>query len=161
MNVKQNAIIAVNFLLVLISINSSAQDSLPIPKLNSIIKSYLNTVINKKVDRGECWDLANQALTRANAGWTFPTTFGRLVNPVTDTIYPGDIIQFTNVKLKNSKGETWTFPKHTAIVYEVISKGVYKIAEQNVNGNRKVQIDDLAFKDKVSGKLQFYRPVPK
>ena len=144
----------------LISI-ASAQQNPALPALNASIVEYVKTTIGKKVDRGECWDLANQALTRANAVWTFPNQFGKVVDPQKDTIYPGDLIQFTNVKMKSSNGETWTFPKHTAIVYEVISPGVYKIAEQNVNGKRKVQIDDLIFKDKVAGKMIFYRPVPK
>ena len=147
--------------LLLLAVHVKAQQNDRIPVLNQQIVDYLKTVIGKKVDRGECWDLANQALTRANAQWTFPTQFGQELNPAKDSIYPGDLLQFTNVKLKNSKGETWTFPKHTAIIYEVISPGKYRIAEQNVNGKRKVQLDDFALQDKVSGKLQIYRPLPK
>ncbi|MBL0049902.1 MAG: hypothetical protein IPP32_17605 [Bacteroidetes bacterium] len=146
---------------VLLTSIASAQVNPTLPALNATIIDYVKTTIGKKVDRGECWDLANQALTRANAAWTFPNQFGKVVDPQKDSIYPGDLIQFTNVKMKSSNGETWTFPKHTAIVYEVISPGVYKIAEQNVNGKRKVQIDDLIVKDKVAGKMIFYRPVPK
>ena len=146
---------------VLLISTASAQQNLALPALNASIVEYVKTTIGKKVDRGECWDLANQALTRANAAWTFPNQFGKVVDPQKDTIYPGDLIQFTNVKMRSSNGETWTFPKHTAIVYEVISPGVYKIAEQNVNGKRKVQIDDLIFKDKVAGKMIFYRPQAK
>ena len=140
---------------------AKAQQTQQLPKVNAAILEYIKTTIGKKVDRGECWDLANQALTHAGAFWTFPSHFGKEVNPAKYTIYPGDIIQFTNVRMKNSKNETWTFPKHTAIVYEVISTGVYKVAEQNVNGKRKVQIDDLNCEDKVSGKMIFYRPVEK
>ena len=138
-----------------------AQETNKIPAINQQIKDYVSTTIGKKVDRGECWDLANKALTRVNAAWTFPTQFGREVQPLKDTIYPGDLIQFTQVKLKSKNGETWTFPKHTAIVYEVLSPGVYRIAEQNVNGKRKVQIDELNYADKVSGKMIFYRPQAK
>lgn len=137
------------------------QEISTIPKLNSEIIAYVKTVIGKKVDRGECWDLANQALTRANAAWTFPTQFGKEVKPLIDTIYPGDLIQFTKVKMKSKTGETWTFPQHTAIVYEVIKPGHYKIAQQNIDGKKKVQVDELVYQDKVSGKLEFYRPVPK
>lgn len=146
---------------VLVISTASAQQNLALPALNASIVEYVKTTIGKKVDRGECWDLANQALTRANAAWTFPSQFGKVVDPQKDSIYPGDLIQFTKVKMRSSNGETWTFPKHTAIVYEVISPGVYKIAEQNVNGKRKVQIDDLIFKDKVAGKMIFYRPQAK
>lgn len=150
------------FLIFLLAVfNTKAQQNQALPALNATIVEYVKTTIGKKVDRGECWDLANQALTRANAAWTFPNQFGKVVDPQKDSIYPGDLIQFTNVKMRSSTGETWTFPKHTAIVYEVISPGVYKIAEQNVNGKRKVQIDDLIYKDKVAGKMIFYRPQAK
>ncbi len=148
-------------LLLLLGNYSMAQQEKNIPAINATILEYVKTTIGKKVDRGECWDLANQALTRANASWTFPTQFGKEMDPAKDSIYPGDIIQFTKVKMKNDKGETWTFPKHTAIVYEVVSPGNFRIAEQNVNGKRKVQIDTLTYKDKVAGKLIFYRPQSK
>lgn len=148
-------------LLLLNHLTLLAQDSIKIPDINAQIVAYVKTVVGKKVDRGECWDLANQALTRANAKWTFPTQFGKEINPNQDSIYPGDIMQFTNVKMKNRKGETWTFPKHTAIVYEVTGEGQLIIAEQNINGNRKVQLDEFVLRDKASGKLQFFRPIPK
>ncbi len=146
------------FLLVLMVLSAAAQSQQSIPAINQQIVAYVKTTIGRKVDRGECWDLANRALTEVHAVWKFPTQFGKEVHPEKDSIYPGDIIQFTNVKLKTAKGESWTFPKHTAIVYEVLAPGEYRIAEQNVNGKRKVQIDDLNYKDKVAGKLTFYRP---
>ena len=62
--------------LLLLAVHVKAQQNDRIPVLNQQIVDYLKTVIGKKVDRGECWDLANQALTRANAQWTFPTQFG-------------------------------------------------------------------------------------
>ena len=132
-----------------------------IPELNKQIVTYVHSVIGKKVDRGECWDLANQALTRNNADWKFPTNFGKLYNPVKQSIFPGDLVQFSNVKIKNKNGETWTFPKHTAIVIEVKKNGVLLVAEQNVNGKKLVQLDELNYKNKVSGKMEFYRPQKK
>ena len=80
------------------------------------------------------------------------------IDPKKDTILPGDIIQFKNVKMADNKGQTWSFSTHTAIVYKVIGKGVYQVAEQNVNGIRKVKIDDLNYNNLKSGKMIFYRP---
>jgi hypothetical protein len=77
------------------NISLHAQDTLP--PLNRAVLQYVESVIGKKVDRGECWDLANQALTRINAKWDHQFKYGRLLNPQKDTIYPGDIIQFKDV----------------------------------------------------------------
>ena len=131
------------------------------PAINAEIVTYLKTVIGKKVDRGECWDLANEALSKTNADWEFPTKFGKEIDPIKEQIFPGDLIQFTKVKAKNDANETWYFPVHTAIVYEVLAPGVLKIAQQNVGGKRKVQIDTLSLKDIISGKIQIYRPIRK
>ncbi len=135
------------------------------PKLNSKVIKYINTVIGKKVDRGECWDLANRALTMHNANWNGKYVFGKLVNPKKDVIYPGDIIQYKNVKTKYKVGNT-TYTQqmkhHTAIVYKVISKGVYKVAEQNTGySGRKVGIGDFSINTMTSGTVKFYRPVYK
>ena len=154
----KNKILSFLLLLFVFSTGSKAQTNQVLPELNQSIINYVQTVIDKKVDRGECWDLANQALNRAGAKWKFPTQFGVELNPKMDTILPGDIIQFKNVKMGDSKGQTWSFSTHTAIVYKVIAKGVYQVAEQNVNGIRKVKIDDLNYNNLKSGKMIFYRP---
>ena len=93
-----------------------------IPPLNEKVIEYCNSQMNKKVDRGECWDLAKHALDHANAKWTPPYTFGEKVNFKKDEIFPGDIIQFVNVKLTFKNGYA-TYPHHTAIVYEVLADG--------------------------------------
>lgn len=131
------------------------------PPTNQKIINYVNTVIGKKVDQGECWDLANAALNAAGAKWQPPYGFGKPVNYKTDTLYPGDVIQITNVTME-SKTETsitrWKMAQHTAILYEVAEGGSIKVAEQNVNGVRKVMISQWKLSDIKSGKMQFYRP---
>ena len=125
-------------LIFLISIPLYAQS--PIPKTNQVIIDYVNTVIGKKVDRGECWDLAYQALTRAGAKWDGAYKFGKLVDHKKETIYPGDIIQFKNVKIKYKQNRaiyTEIMKHHTAIVYKVIRKGEYQIAHQNTSEFKK------------------------
>jgi len=133
-----------------------------IPVLNQEIVEYVTSVIGKKVDRGECWDLANEALTKANAKWNGNYKYGKPLNPMKDTIYPGDLIQFENVLLKYKKdGRQYTeqMAHHTAIVYQVNAKGVYLIAHQNTGQHgRKVGISDLNLTDITKGKATFYRP---
>jgi hypothetical protein len=63
------------------------------PPTNIKIVEYVNTVIGKKVGRGECWDLANEALTYANARWEFPTKFGRPIDYKKEQVLAGDLIQ--------------------------------------------------------------------
>jgi hypothetical protein len=132
--------------------------------MNAYIIKYVNTVIGQKVGRGECWDLAHDALESVNAHWNHQYEFGQEVDPVHDTIYPGDIIQFEKVTIKYQKDNsiiTESYPHHTAIIYEVKSPGVYRIAHQN-NGTsgRKVGVTSLKLADKKSGKITFFRPIP-
>jgi hypothetical protein len=142
---------------------SNAQDS--IPNLNKQIIEYVKSTIGKKVDRGECWDLANQALTRSNAEWNHEYKYGKLLDPKKDTIYPGDIIQFEGVKVKFKKGNTTyteSMEHHTAIVYRVIGKGVYELAHQNTGfSGRKVGLSTLDVGTITKGKMKIYRPVKK
>lgn len=134
------------------------------PEMNKKIIDYVNTVIGKKVDRGECWDLANQALIKVKADWDGKFKFGKLLNPKKDSIYPGDIIQYKDVVVKYKKGNTEyteTMKQHTSIIYKVISKGVYEVAEQNTAyAGRKVSIGKLDLGNIVKGKVMIYRPVP-
>lgn len=135
----------------------------PIPPTNVKVIEYVNSVIGKKVDRGECWDLANQALTYAKAKWTFPTTYGKPIAYQKEQLYPGDLIQITNVVMETKTDTSivrWKMTEHTAIVYEVISHSTIKIAEQNVNKVKKVQLNNWNLNDIKSGKMQFYRPQP-
>ncbi|MDA3780832.1 MAG: hypothetical protein PF487_11535 [Bacteroidales bacterium] len=136
-----------------------------IPTLNKTIITYVESVIGKKVDRGECWDLANQALIKVNADWDRKYKYGKQIFPKKDTIYPGDIIQFENVKIVYKKGNT-TYTEimkhHTAIVYKVLDKGYYKLAHQNTQSTgRKVGISELKLSSITIGKTYFYRPVKK
>src|SRR6056297_987094 len=136
-----------------------------IPELNRQIVEYVKTVIGKKVDRGECWDLANQALQKVDADWDRSFVYGNPVNPKKDEIFPGDIIQFENVVIKYKKENAYyteTMAQHTAIVYKVKDKGVYEIAHQNtLFSGRKVGLSTLDITTVVDGKMYFYRPTQK
>lgn len=149
------------FLLIQVFSSVKAQ----IPELNKKIIEYVDLQMGKKVDRGECWDLAYQALTQNNCEWDGEYEFGRLINTSSESLYPGDLIQFSKVKVVSREGnvvQTLTFMHHTAIVYEVSDNDNIKIAHQNFGGGgKKVGITNLYLKGKVSGKISFYRPVSK
>ena len=138
------------------------QDEVKLPELNQKIVQYVQSQVGKKVGRGECWDLASQALDNTGASWDGFYGFGRVVDFKNDSIYPGDIIQFNKVKTirkENDQLIKGSYPIHTAIVYEVLDKSVVKIAEQNTSEfGRKVGISIFDIKSVVSGKVTFYRP---
>jgi hypothetical protein len=134
-----------------------------IPVLNKQVISYVKSHISKKVGRGECWDLAAQALESAGASWDHAFKFGNEVVPGKECIYPGDIIQFNGVELRYKKGDAScieSMEQHTAIVYEVKDKRSFIIADQN-NGTtgRKVGLSPLDLNTVVRGTCKFYRPV--
>ncbi len=136
-----------------------------IPELNRRIIEYVESVIDKKVDRGECWDLAYQALNRFNAEWDGKFQYGKLISPKREPVLPGDIIQFKNVKIRYQiTNTTYTefMKQHTAIVYKVKRKNVFTIAHQNTEfSGRKVGLSDLNLAHVVKGDVKIYRPVPK
>jgi len=134
-----------------------------IPELNKRIIEYVQSVIGEQVDRGECWDLAYQALNRFNAEWDGKFQYGKLINPKRETVLPGDIIQFKNVKIMYQiTNTTYTefMKQHTAIVYKVKQKNVYTIAHQNTEfSGRKVGLSDLNLNHVVEGVVKIYRPI--
>ncbi len=134
-----------------------------LPPTNQKVVDYVNTVIGKKVGAGECWDLANEALTYAKAKWTFPTTFGKAFDYKKTPCLPGDLVQLSNVTIETRNGNSIsriTMEKHTVIVYSVGEEGKIKVAEQNFNNIRKIVINEWDLDDIKKGKLQFYRPQP-
>jgi hypothetical protein len=149
---------------ILIAASSFAQDT--IPPMNRAIIEYVTSVIGKKVDRGECWDIANQALKRVDAKWDLKFKYGKLLDPKTDTIYPGDIIQFKNVMVEyktelkeGTQISRETMGQHTAIVYKVNAPGDFQLAHQNTEfSGRKVGVSRLVLKNIKKGKIWIYRP---
>ncbi len=134
-------------LLICFNITSIAQDK------NQAIVDFAKKQMNKKVDRGECWDLVAFALNDAKAEWKAPFDFGKLIKT---GLIPGDIIRFENVRFENENGYM-TFPEHYAIIYEVKDKDHIVIAHQNHNNKRVVQLLDITLSDKKKGKMTFYR----
>ncbi|MBI2257517.1 MAG: hypothetical protein HYU67_01290 [Flavobacteriia bacterium] len=138
----------------------SQTDSLP--ELNEQIFLFVKSQIGKRVGRGECWDLAKIPLTKFNAKWDGKFDFGKELDWKKDKILPGDIIQFQNVQIEYQDGSRVikeSYPQHTAIIYQVISKNEYFVAQQNTETNgKKVSIDKLYFDKIRKGKILVYRP---
>ena len=131
-----------------------------LPTVNIEVVEYAQSQKGKKVDRGECWDLARFALDHANAKWNPPYDFGTKYNYKKADILPGDIIQFENVTFKWDLG-AMSFPHHTAIVIENSGSGKITIAHQNFAGSKKVQFTELNLNYHKKGTLDFYRPITK
>jgi hypothetical protein len=115
--------------------------------------------MGKKVDRGECWDLANAALNYAEAQWEAPFNFGSKIDIKKQSLMPGDILQFSNTNMKFPNG-SMTFPKHTAVVYKAMDKKI-TILHQNFNSRRYVDTLTIDLDYIKSGKLEAFRPQPK
>lgn len=134
-------------------------------ELNGKIIEFVNKVMGTTVGRGECWDLAQQSLDQNLADWARPTTFGILLNPESNEIRAGDIIQFRNLKITEHlpggimRSETLGAPDHTAVIYKVLGKKRYTLAHQNVRGIRSVIRGDVNLTNITSGKYWIYRPV--
>lgn len=115
--------------------------------------------MGKKIDRGECWDLANAALNSSNAQWEAPFNFGDKLDYKKQGLKPGDILQFTNVKFIFPNGSA-SFPKHTAIVYAA-NKNKVTMIHQNFNNKRFVDTLTVDFDKIKNGKIEAFRPKAK
>lgn len=134
-----------------------------IPELNEGIVAFVEKNMGKKVDRGECWDLAAFALRSVDAKWDGKLKYGKEVFPAKEEIYPGDIIQFEKVVIEYKEGNRLfreTMGPHTAIVYKVNGRGDYQIAHQNYGPwGRKVGVSNLKLANIKKGEIWIYRPV--
>jgi len=126
------------------------------PQVNQDVVTWVRGRLGQQVGRGECWDLAETALS--NSGARLSASFGPVTDnadyvwgtPVTDLrqLKPGDIIQMRNftetdlgrVDVTFADGSGWTDeggadttrPHHTAIVDRAPdANGLVVILEQN------------------------------
>lgn len=134
-------------------------------ELNGKVLAFVNKVLGTSVGRGECWDLAQEALDMNLADWTRPTTFGLPLNPETDEIKAGDIIQFRTLKTTEhlpdgrTRWETLGSPDHTAVIYKVLGKKRFTLSHQNVEGKRSVMKGNINLANVTGGQYWIYRPV--
>lgn len=133
------------------------------PTVNQCIVDFVGTHMGKKVGRGECWDLAAEALNGCKAQWNGRYDYGSIMNWKKDAVLPGDIVQFESVEIEHREGNAISrerYGQHTAIIMVVNSRGDYAIAQQNMQPmGKKVGISALRMADVRAGKLTFYRPL--
>ena len=134
--------------------STNAQESNSIAKK---ILAFCDSNKGKKVGKGECWDLAKEALNSAEATWTPPYAFGKELNKK-DLILAGDIIQFEKVTIEYPDGAWKDLPHHTAIIYKVVEGQKLIVAEQNANGKRFVIFSEIDLSYVKKGKFTIYRP---
>ncbi len=130
-----------------------------LPPLNRGVIEFADANLGRQVGRGECWDLADQALASAEArrplidypGQTY--VFGRPVG--VDQVQPGDILQIDDVTFPG----LWTIHHHTAVVHDVSGTRV-RFIEQNVAGVRRVVLNDVWYDlaARRGGTLTIFRP---
>jgi len=134
-----------------------------IPELNQKLIDFVKSNLNKKVGRGECWDLAAQGLNTIGANWDKNYVFGKEINLKKECVYPGDIIQFEGVKIEYKKKNTTYWEEvdhHTAIVFKVNDKESFIMAEQNTSVlGKKVGLSALELKNILKGSYKVFRPV--
>ncbi|MCX6295278.1 MAG: hypothetical protein NTX97_04275 [Bacteroidetes bacterium] len=134
--------------------HTKAQDTGSVSKK---IISFCEENKGKKVGKGECWDLAKEALNKAGAIWTPPYDFGKEIHKK-DVIQAGDIVQFENVRIEYPDGSWKELPHHTAIIFKVISPVKFIIAEQNANGKKFVVFSEIDLSYIKKGKYKLFRP---
>lgn len=138
--------------------------------LGPSIARYIKGTKGSSIGRGECWDAAQSALDRHGAFWKRTFEYGRKIAPDREAVRPGDILQFRELRLEShdvdeqGRKRTRRFnignPDHTSIVLEVLAKGRYLVAHQNVNGVRRMLVEELDLNmPRISGSYDVYRPL--
>lgn len=152
---------AISVLLVIAGLSAAAQPvASGIPETNKKILKYVDSVMGKKVDRGECWDIVKGAMDASGAEWDAPDEFDKKIDHKKEEIMPGDIIAFKNASWSTGITKWRTGAQHYAIVYEVKSDERMMIAHQNINNKKKVVVTELSLSN-IKGKISFYRPQDK
>lgn len=131
----------------------------PISEIQREVVNFAADNIGKRIGRGECWDLADQALRAAGAEPPKGYTFGDRI-PLNE-IQPGDILQFTSARF--DEPGYWTImgmPNHTAVVHAVGDTRAF-ILQQNFDGKRYVTTYDLNLNNQTSGQIEAFRPIPR
>jgi hypothetical protein len=134
-------------------------------ELNDKVIKFVDMVLGTSVGRGECWDLAQEALDSNLADWTRPTAFGLPLNTETSEIKAGDIIQFRSLTVSEqlpsgvTRLTTLGAPEHTAVIYKVLGNKEYVLAHQNIGNIRTVMKSTINLAHVTGGKYRIYRPV--
>jgi hypothetical protein len=119
-----------------------------LPSANQRIIAYIERVMGTEVGAGECWDLTVSAEYYAKAS--------KKVSVKMNKVLPGDFISFKNVVIETN-GQQMTLQNHFAIIYQIKENGVFIVAHQNHNGNRKVHLTEIDTNAKTKGTISITR----
>jgi hypothetical protein len=118
---------------------SKAADDIEVAQsLGGYMASWVRSQEGKHIDRGECWDLANEAIKHAKAAGfkvaSSPSTYEWSRNKVSyRNAQPGDILQFVSYSERTAHSSKQTGSHHTAVVvksFDSSSCGI-EVEEQN------------------------------
>lgn len=144
------------------------------------IARYAESVRGQQVGDGECWTLAQQAITHSCGGAAMLPqgyTHGAVVYHAhggapaplayNDRIMRGDIVQFTSGRFdtRNAQGmiikqSYLGSPNHTSIVTAVSDDNrAIDVLHQNVGGIRRVQPDKHNLDELTAGEIKIFRPI--
>jgi hypothetical protein len=135
-----------------------------LPKLNRKVIEYAQARMGKQVGNGECWTLADLALSFAGArrpgrdGLAL-YAFGRKLSSKTKLL-PGDVLQFEKAEFYHQDKSGWSsqsMPHHTAIVYKVSGTKV-TLLNQNVGGDKTVKTTIINLAERTKGTITRFRP---
>jgi hypothetical protein len=140
--------------------------------LNQKILQWASGQVGKSVGAGECWDLAESALSKSGAGGS--SDFGGPTDSDGDYVWgdevdlkdvlPGDVLQYRDYEMTKTTTTTATFadgsssddtvyvavghPHHTAIVSKNPGAGALTVLEQNDMGHHeRVKSSTIRWKD--------------
>ena len=111
----------------------------------------------RKVGDGQCWSLANEAFKATGARRVKGQlrVWGPEVNLRKESPRPGDILECDKTRFSDG---SYTSGQHTAVIIEVYSRTMVRIAEQNMGGALRVSERNLDLSGVRSGRIFVYRP---
>jgi hypothetical protein len=127
------------------------------PPANRKMITWIEQQMGKKIDRGECTDVATAALKEVGATLPGGYVWGKEL-PAGTTPLPGDVIQLENAQIGNR-----TTAHHTVVVWEVLGPRNVRILHQNWAGGkeegRKVGPGVYDFTKLKDGEVHMFRPI--
>lgn len=127
------------------------------PPANRRMITWIEQQMGKKIGRGECTDLATEALKQVGATVLGGYVWGKEL-PAGTTPLPGDVIQ-----LEDAQIGTRTTVHHTVVVWEVLGPRHVRVLHQNWAGGkeegRKVGPGAYDFTRLKDGEVHMFRPI--
>lgn len=137
-------------------------------KFGEYVAAWSEHNFDKQVGTGECWDLAQQALLKGCGKHAFVLEYYHHGFPILtmeggevaqhDEVRRGDILQFKSCVFEEAhRVQTVGLPDHTAVVLAAGER--LAVAEQNVNGVRRVVRGEYNLAALARGRVVVYRPM--